>query len=275
VAKRRKTRRCPVCKLEIKADRLESHQKTAHPEQAPASKEKGRAWPKAIPAFFWPALAVIVVVVVASVGIYYINRPSPEEEGTSVDNTTPSETVYPTKYARIDTTSGMITLELYGNETPKTVENFKNIVNMGWYSGTIFHRVAKGFVIQGGGYSQDGFQQGNLKAVPFSPIKLEISQNVKNWRGYIAMARTGDPDSATTQFYINLADNSVKLGPGGVSTDGYAAFGKVISGMDVVDGIASNTLTQDNGGGEQSVPIESQLFKLVINSVTTMDSASG
>jgi peptidyl-prolyl cis-trans isomerase A (cyclophilin A) len=214
------------------------------------------------------------VVVVASVGIYYVNQASPEENGSNIDNNTPS-TLYATKYARIETSSGVFTVELYGNETPTTVQNFVNTANSGWYSGTIFHRVAKGFVIQGGGFTQEGFQQGNLKGVLFAPIKLEISQKVKNWPGTIAMARTTDPDSATTQFFINLADNSKSLGPGGVSTEGYAAFGKVISGMDVVDGIASNTLTQDNGGGEMSSPLVSELPKLIINSVTIMDSSSG
>jgi cyclophilin family peptidyl-prolyl cis-trans isomerase len=276
VAKRRKTRKCPVCKQEIKADRLESHLRTAHPAEAPLPKEKGRSGRKALPAILWPALAVIVVVVVASVGIYYIDKPSSEEEGTNIDNTTPSNSVYATKYARFTTASGVFTVELYGNETPNTVANFINIANMGWYSQTIFHRIAKSFVIQGGGFTQDGFQTNSLKVVPLSPIKLEINKNVKNWRSYIAMARTTDPDSATTQFFINLVDNSANLGPGGYSTEGYAAFGKVISGMDVVDGIAANTLTQTPAGSqEQSSPLESQLPQLVINSVSILDTASG
>jgi peptidyl-prolyl cis-trans isomerase A (cyclophilin A) len=275
VAKRRRTRRCPTCKLEIKADRLESHMKTAHGDKDPVPVKKIRANRRAVPPILWPAIAVIAVVVVASVGIYYLNRPSPEEPGTDIDNNfPPTDGIFPTKYARIDTASGAITLELYGNETPKTVENFVNVANMGWYGGTIFHRVMKGFMIQGGGYTQEGFQQGqgNLKPTILQPIKLEISEKVKNWRGYIAMARTNDPNSATTQFFINLVDNSKNLGPGGVSTEGYAAFGKVIGGMDVVDSIASTIRVSGPPGGEQSQPINDDIPKVVINSVTTMDS---
>jgi len=276
VAKKRNTKKCPVCKQDIKADRLDSHVRSVHGDQDPAPKKKGQAGRKAIPAFFWPALAIIAVVVVASVGIYYVNQPAPEEEEPADGNPPANNKIYPTKFARMDTSSGIITLELYGNETPDTVQNFINIANMGWYGGTIFHRVAKSFVIQGGGFTPEGFQTGTLKPVPFGPIKLEISQKVKNWRGYIAMARTSDPDSATTQFYINLIDNSANLGPGGYSTDGYAAFGKVIGGMEVVDDIAANTLTMTpQGSSEQSTPLESQLTKLVINSVLIMETAGG
>jgi len=269
VAKRRRTRRCPVCKLEIKADRLESHMRSAHPDQTPKPAKKTMSARSALPGFIWPAVAVALVVVVAAVGIYYINRPSAEDEGTETNNN-PADTIHPTKYARIDTTDGSITLELYGNETPKTVQNFIDIANTGWYGGTIFHRVYKGFMIQGGGYTQEGFKQGTTKGVPLPPISLEISPDVKNWRGYIAMARTDDPNSATTQFFINLVDNSANLGPGGVSTEGYAAFGKVIAGMNVVDDIATKTPVKDNGYGEQSAPTD--FSRLVINGISTMDS---
>jgi peptidyl-prolyl cis-trans isomerase A (cyclophilin A) len=274
VAKRRRTKKCPVCKLEIKADRLDSHIRSAHPDQDAAPKEKVRRR-RVIPAFFWPALAVIAVVVVASAGIYYINQTSPEQEEINNHNPPVNETIYPTKYARMETTSGAITLELYGNETPNTVANFLSIANMGWYAGTIFHRVARGFVIQGGGFTQEGFPTGNLKPVPFGPLNLEISSKVKNWRGYIAMARTTDPNSATTQFFINLADNSVLLGPK-TDSEGYAAFGKVIGGMDIVDGIAANTLTMTpQGSNEQSQPLTTEINKLVINGVIGMDTPSG
>jgi cyclophilin family peptidyl-prolyl cis-trans isomerase len=217
----------------------------------------------------WPAIAMAAIIIVAAVGIYYINRPPPENEGTGSGNNNTSDTIFPTKYARIDTTSGSITLALYGNETPKTVQNFIDVANQGWYGGTIFHRVMKTFMIQGGGFTLDGFQLGNQKGVPFPPISLETSPKVKNWRGYIAMARTNDPNSATTQFFINTVDNSANLGPGGVSAEGYAAFGKVIAGMDVVDAIA-NTPVKASGTGEPSEPTD--FTKLMINGVSIMDS---
>jgi cyclophilin family peptidyl-prolyl cis-trans isomerase len=248
--------------------------KTAHTENVKEPVKTGRASRMVIPSIVWPALAVGLVVVVAGLGINYLNQSSPEEEGTEIDNNPPpAGDIFPTKYARIDTFSGVITLELYGNETPKTVENFVNVANMGWYGGTIFHRVMKGFMIQGGGFTQEGFQQGqgNLKPTILQPINLEISEKVRNWRGYIAMARTNDPNSATTQFFINLVDNSANLGPGGVSTEGYAAFGKVIGGMDIVDSIANNIRVSGPPGGEQSQPINDDIPKVAINSVSTMD----
>jgi len=276
VAKRRKTKKCPACKVEIKADRMDSHMKTAHPGDAAPKGEKGPSRRKTIPAVLWPAIAVIAVVVVASVGIYYINLPPPEEEGTNTVNPTPSGQIYPTNYARISTGSGDITVELYGNETPITVQNFMKIANLSWYSGTIFHRVMKGFMIQGGGFTWDeATKQTKEKPSPYPPIKLEISPNIKNWRGTIAMARTNVVDSATTQFYINLVDNSQNLGPGGVSTEGYAAFGKVIGGMEVVDKIASDTLTTGPTDGERSQPVNPQDPSLLINSVTMMATAAG
>jgi cyclophilin family peptidyl-prolyl cis-trans isomerase len=276
VAKRRKTKKCPVCKVEIKADRIDSHMKTAHPGNAAPEGIKGPSRPRKIPAVFWPALAVIAVVVVASVGIYYLNQPSPEEDGTDIVNPPPSSQAYPTNYARISTGSGDITVELYGNETPQTVQNFMKVANQSWYSGTIFHRVLKGFMIQGGGFTWDeASRQTQQKPTPYPPIKLEISPKINNWRGTIAMARTNVADSATTQFYINLVDNSQNLGPGGVSPEGYAAFGKVIRGMDVVDRIASDTPVTGPADGEKSQPVNPQDPTLMINAITIMATAAG
>lgn len=138
----------------------------------------------------------------------------------------------------LQTTAGTIKLELYPNAAPKTVENFLAYVKSGFYEGTQFHRVIKGFMIQGGGFTKN-FQQKPTQP----PIKNEAEQSLKaglkNDVGTLAMARTRDPDSATAQFFINVADNT-QLDFGGPSGAGYCVFGKVTSGMSVVSKIAEN-----------------------------------
>lgn len=133
------------------------------------------------------------------------------------------------------TTKGNITIELYPDKAPLSVENFLSYVNESFYDGTIFHRVIKGFMIQGGGYTVD-FQEKPTKA----PIQNEAKNGLENKRGTLAMARMGEPHTATSQFYINHVDN-----PGldhGQASDGwgYCVFGKVIDGLDVVDAIANS-----------------------------------
>ena len=131
------------------------------------------------------------------------------------------------------TSLGNIKIELMQRESPITVKNFLSYVEAGYYSGTILHRVIPGFMIQGGGFTSD------MKVKKTGqPIKNEASNGLKNDRGTIAMARTSAPDSATSQFFINLVnnDNLNRPMPDG---HGYAVFGKVIEGMDVVDKIAS------------------------------------
>ncbi len=129
----------------------------------------------------------------------------------------------------LDTNKGVIEIALYNATAPQTVSNFLRYVDEGFYDGTIFHRVIPGFVIQGGGYTAEGVKKGT-----HAPIALEAGD--KNLRGTIAMARTTDPNSATSQFFINLKDNS-QLDPA-PGNPGYAVFGKVVKGMDVVDAIA-------------------------------------
>jgi peptidyl-prolyl cis-trans isomerase A (cyclophilin A) len=133
----------------------------------------------------------------------------------------------------LETTSGPITVQLDPAKAPITVENFLKYVDAGFYNGTIFHRVIPGFMIQGGGMDE-AMQEKPTRG----PIKNEASNGLTNQRGTIAMARTGDPNSATAQFFINLVDNSRNLGPGGVDPFGYTVFGKVVDGMNVVDEIA-------------------------------------
>lgn len=131
---------------------------------------------------------------------------------------------------RLATSQGDIVLELDAEKAPKTVENFVRYVRAKHYDGLIFHRVIDGFMIQGGGYTPD------LSEKPTrAPIPLEAGKGLSNVRGSIAMARTSDPNSATAQFFINVADN-VRLDSAG---GGYAVFGRVVEGMEVVDQIRS------------------------------------
>jgi len=132
------------------------------------------------------------------------------------------------------TNLGTIEIQLDPKNAPITTANFLAYVDKKFYDGTIFHRVIPGFVDQGGGFTAD-MQQKQTDA----PIKNEATNGLHNVRGSISMARTNDPDSATSQFFLNLVDNSSKLDPGGVSPEGYAVFGKIIKGLDVMDKIAA------------------------------------
>lgn len=158
------------------------------------------------------------------------------------------------------TTKGDITIELYPDKAPITVENFLSYVNEKFYDGTIFHRVIKDFMIQGGGYTAD-FQEKTSKA----PIQNEAKNGLKNKRGTIAMARMPDPHTATCQFFINHVDNSGL--DYGQSADGwgYCVFGKVVEGMDVVDAIANSPTMIKSG--MRDVPRET----IQIQSVTLLE----
>ena len=134
----------------------------------------------------------------------------------------------------LKTSLGTIEIQLDPKNAPVTTANFLAYVDKKFYDGTIFHRVIPGFVDQGGGFTTD-MQQKPTDA----PIKNEATNGLHNVRGSISMARTNDPDSATSQFFLNLVDNSSKLDPGGVSPEGYAVFGKITKGLDVMDKIAA------------------------------------
>lgn len=152
------------------------------------------------------------------------------------------------------TSKGDITLELSADKAPITVENFLSYVDENFYDGTIFHRVIKGFMIQGGGLTPDLVEKPTKP-----PIKNEAANGLKNERGTIAMARMPEIDSATCQFFINHADNSFLDHKDNTAGGfGYAVFGKVIEGMDVVDDIAnSKTIAK---GGMNDVPRETILI---------------
>ena len=154
-----------------------------------------------------------------------------------------------------ETTHGSFVLELDRDMAPETVENFLTYVRDGFYEGTIFHRVIAGFMIQGGGFS-DEFNQLNTRA----PIRNEAYRGLENDRGTIAMARTSDPHSATAQFFINVVDNDFLNHRSPTAQGwGYAAFGRVVEGMDTVDGIAA--VETGSRGRFQDVPKETIVIR--------------
>lgn len=156
----------------------------------------------------------------------------------------------------METTLGTIKIELFEKEAPLSVKNFLDYTKSGFYSGTIFHRVIPGFMAQGGGFTVDRKQKPTN-----APVKNEAANGLKNDRGTIAMARTSAPDSATAQFFINVVNNSMLNRP---SPDGagYAVFGKVIEGMDVVDKIVS-VKTQNVNMVFQNLPETAVVIKSV------------
>jgi peptidyl-prolyl cis-trans isomerase B (cyclophilin B) len=151
---------------------------------------------------------------------------------------------------RMHTNHGIIELELDAKKAPATVENFLQYVNDGFFNGTIFHRVIKNFMVQGGGMTPD-LQTKTTHA----PVKNEADNGLKNDRGSIAMARTSDPNSATAQFFINVVDNAF-LNYRSSTPDGwgYCVFGRVTNGMDIVDAIRAVATT--TRGHHQDVPRE-------------------
>ncbi len=151
---------------------------------------------------------------------------------------------------RLTTNLGDIILELYPDKAPKSVENFLQYVKDGHYDGTVFHRVIDGFMIQGGGFTPDLAQKKTR-----APIINEADNGLRNTMGTLAMARTGDPHSATAQFYINVANNEfLDFREKTPRAWGYAVFGRVVKGMDVVGKIKS--VATGNVGPFQNVPLE-------------------
>lgn len=165
----------------------------------------------------------------------------------------------------MNTNKGEVIIELYAEEAPLSVENFLKYVDNQWYDDTIFHRVIPGFMIQGGGFTRD-YQRRETD----SPVRNEANNGLHNQRGTVAMARTRDPHSATNQFFINTVNN-VSLNHRSESPRGwgYTVFGRVISGMDVVDSISAvATGTAPIGGRPASdVPLE----RVIIHSISRLE----
>lgn len=166
----------------------------------------------------------------------------------------PADDTAPQAYVVIATSKGDIAIELDREHAPISVANFLKYVDSGFYEGTIFHRVMPGFMIQGGGLTAD-MQEKKSEA----PIKNEWQNGLKNNRGTIAMARRGDPDSATCQFFINVVDNPMLDRPSGGAA--YAVFGKVVGGMTVVDAI--RFVPTGDRPPHQNVPLEPIAIKSV------------
>jgi peptidyl-prolyl cis-trans isomerase A (cyclophilin A) len=155
---------------------------------------------------------------------------------------------------RFETSLGDFTIEFFDKEAPESVANFGRYIEEGFFDGTIFHRIVPGFVIQGGGFTEDMTQK-KTKA----PIKNEADNGLKNLRGTLSMARTNDINSATSQFFVNLKDNDFLDHSRG--NFGYAVFAKVTDGMDVVDKIAAVETGRKKGFDD--VPVEAVTMKSV------------
>ena len=201
-------------------------------------------------------IAVLIIIVTAVASIFFLS-PIDQKDQTEYH---PEEDQM--SLVTISTSAGDIHLELDADNAPITVANFLKLAEDGYYSGTIFHRIIDGFMVQGGGLDE------NMTPKPTNtdPIQNEANNGLKNDRGSIAMARTMDPHSATGQFFINHKDNDFLNHTSETSQGwGYAVFGSVIDGMDVVDQIALSTTS--TVGGYADAPLE----PTVINSVTVSE----
>jgi peptidyl-prolyl cis-trans isomerase A (cyclophilin A)/peptidyl-prolyl cis-trans isomerase B (cyclophilin B) len=181
--------------------------------------------------------------------------------GSAVVAAAPATALDPTPHVALKTSMGEIVLELDQEKAPKSVANFLQYVKSGYYKGTVFHRVIDGFMIQGGGFDKN-MKQKATKA----PVRNEAQNGLQNVTYSIAMARTGDPHSATAQFFINVNDNGALDYPGRDGF-GYTVFGKVIKGMDVVDKIKAVPVADK--GPHQNVPVT----PVVIESATLLKTA--
>jgi len=184
-----------------------------------------------------PFLVLVIVLVLIASTILVFNPFKENEKTTNSNGSTTSNPI-----AVIETSMGTIKVEIYKDKVPNTANNFINLAKAGFYNGLVFHRVIDGFMIQGGGFKADGTQ----KQSPFGPINLEINPEVHHVDGAIGMARGSDPNSATSQFFIDDGPQP-QLEPGGVDANGYAAFGVVVEGIDVVRDIAAVDTTTEYG----------------------------
>jgi peptidyl-prolyl cis-trans isomerase A (cyclophilin A) len=164
---------------------------------------------------------------------------------------------------KFSTSAGDIVVEVYPDKAPKTAENFLQYVRDKHYDGTIFHRVIDRFMIQGGGFDRNMAEKKTRPPVPHEGREA-FAKGLKNEVGTLAMARTSDPDSATSQFFINVADNTRTLDPPGPNAPGYTVFGRVVGGMDVVNKIKG--VPTGNAGMHGDVPVT----PVVINSATLL-----
>lgn len=200
-----------------------------------------------------PLRSVIPALILAMLALLPLGGAHAETAAETASDTLPS--------VRVVTSKGPFVLQLRPDVAPKTVGNFLEYARGGFYDNTVFHRVIPGFMIQGGGFTKD------LTRKPTQdPIVNEAKPTLKNLRGSIAMARTSAPDSATSQFFINVVNNGFL--DAGVRGAGYAVFGKVTEGMGVVDAIAG--VDTKNARGMANVPVE----PVIIESVSVLEPAN-
>jgi len=184
--------------------------------------------------------------------------PAEEEEPAAEDVPAPTGA---NPMVEMRTSLGTMTIELYPDKAPKTVANFLQYVRDGFYDGTVFHRVISSFMIQGGGFTPDMAEKSTR-----APIENEAANGLKNVRGSIAMARTGDPHSASSQFFINTVDNPFLDFTGAtVQGYGYAVFGQVVAGLETLDAIRK--VSTASRGGHDDVPVS----PVVIESVRVLN----
>ena len=186
------------------------------------------------------------------------DKPKAEAPKTEAPKADPTKNEEKTVYVLMTTSMGDITIELNNEKAPISTQNFLSYVDSGHYAGTVFHRVIDGFMVQGGGYDENLEKKPTRNAIP-----NEADNGLKNVVGTVAMARTNDPHSATAQFFVNVKDNAFldhkeKAGPGW----GYAVFGKVTSGMDVVNQIKGVT-TGSKGSFAKDAPLENVVIKSI------------
>ena len=218
--------------------------------------------------FFFPAIALFIGVASVFLFLELTRTYMTLEESETTTAQEPAIITDPTNMGRIvnvkmETSMGDVILELYPDKAPETVKNFLEYTNAGTYDGTIFHRVIKGFMNQAGGYTTDYVQKETRR-----PIANEAYNGLKNLRGTIAMARTSAPHSATSQFFINTVDNTMLDHTGkDLRGWGYAVFGKISEGMDVMDNIA-NVDTGSAGPFSQDAPLK-QIIILKMSTIQT------
>lgn len=216
---------------------------------------------------------VIVIVVAAGSGIYLYALNTPGLLGKGPSGSTTSSVTLPanqTVYALINTTQGSMEAQLFPNVAPKTVANFVSLANSGFYNNLVWHRIVKGFAIQtgdpttrnGGGNQATWGQTGSNQTVPLETNQTVVNEGYVNSDGYLAMARTSDPNSGSSQFYINLGNNTSLNGQ-------YTVFGKVISGLNVATAIGNlpvNAACQSSGGTscQPSNPTQAEVTSITI-----------
>ncbi len=215
------------------------------------------------------AMLSILVITIFSSFCYASDKPTenPTDKPTEPPTEQPIKKPIDQPTVRLETSLGNMIIELNPSAAPKTVKNFLSYVNEGFYSGTIFHRVIKGFMIQGGGFTEN-MQQKPAKA----SVINEADNGLKNLKGTIAMARTNAPHSASSQFFINTVDNGFLDFKSKTSRGwGYCVFGKVVEGMDIVDAIEQKPTAVKNGF--RDVPVKPIIIKkaVLINDTKTAD----